>query len=244
MNNKKTNGFINVILISMIPLVMILALGFFFTSSLLKIKSLPKNICRTELLRTQHQVSQPLTRLLGLNPLALKLRHELTLSNIKLAQAIVTMNLPLIAYHTKEKTRIELEQIKLDNKQRKLIWLANEKLVSGSIQTRQKLSETLNKIRTDLSYWLDISANQNSKTTTLAVEPDRPGIAPIYLPKENFLIEQSIQQMWQIQLKGKPFINNFISSNFKITDSCQASLEEKSGVWTERLIADSRLQSF
>lgn len=245
-HNVKSNqlGFLNVILITLMPLFLICGIGVMHTLSLIEIKSLPKNICRTNLLRTQSKTKSYLEKLLSLNFEAEQLRIKLSTMKIKLSQAILISNVPAIAYYEAQIARITSRQLVLDSKQRKIITSADINLLDGSNTARQEIMKSLKLKKNLFSYWLDIKFSQSSHTINLAVIPNDPGLAPTYRVKNNFLDEQTIQQSWIITMSGKEFVKKFIHSEFEFKESCQASIEQRNGLWTERLVADKQSRNF
>jgi hypothetical protein len=194
---KRSAGFSVVGLLTLMPLMMTLMLGGYAAILQIKEFSKNKNLCRHLLYYSHDIMSNWLNQLLALNPDAKKLRHKLKAAQIKLQVAIATGNAVRILTCERKIVEIQLEQARLDEKQKKLI---------------QQVKNEQNRIRLNIKLNFE---NLRVETTIpeLQIYADQPlAVAPIYLVPNDFRKLQTGE--------AKYFIDNH-------SQLCRASIEPR-----------------
>jgi hypothetical protein len=135
-------------------------------------------ICENALYKIQNEFSKEMNQLFALNPKALRYRVQLKLAQLELAAASASLNAPAAA-------RAEAKIVRIQTLQTQLSLMQQDHLNRTRIMSQEKIIL----LRRDLRKIIQLSM-----PIGLAVEADIAGeIAPLYVPKANFKIQQSAQ---------------------------------------------------
>jgi hypothetical protein len=208
LSNQK--GFALALMLGLLPIL----LGALFATSaaigLMQSDLKFKHICRSEGLIAQEKVGRLLQVLMSLNSRALQLRIQLQAARASLAVAMAAHNPVAIAKFTKQIAQIKKAQLSLDIRQKNLINESNRELKMNHNRADRRLktiaSQTLNGFP-----GLQIGFQTRwVKPPRLAVEPDMPGIAPVYRTHARFEQEQTLAHRWHYQVEIRPPLNSFL----------------------------------
>lgn len=233
---KSQKGFATILLISVLPA--ILAGGFFmFTAfSLFKSDLGTLNTCRALQLETQNKVAKNLTKLLSLNPKALKLRLSQARAEKALISAINTGNPVAIAAAETYLLYIQMQRQALDIRQKVLITGANTFLKSGSKRLQEALLAEWKRHTRGVRTWFEgrliLGARQ---VPSLAVQADFPEVAPVYQVRSPFAELQHWSETWVLELKTSSFVSRFFNFNGRFQRSCDSSIYLENASWTVKL---------
>lgn len=238
--NNSEAGFANVAFLGLLPAMVLGILILLFTQLITRNWMQSLHTCRVELLKTQDQVGEHLKQLMQLNKLAKTLRLALKMAQVELAAAIAAENPPWIAKVLLRIKQIQAQQKTLDGVQRSLIAISDTKLNFAVFKVVQKIrqQDIQNKLRLPDFVKFRIK-NIIPRPTTLAVKPDKPGVAPVYELKPDFKQAQTLHVSWisEFETADKGPIKWLINKHQK-KQYCKASLIEDGSSFREILNED------
>lgn len=217
-------------MLSMIPIVLALLTSVFVLIAFTEDRSVAQNSCRRELLRGLGQVSPLLQSVLSLNPEALSLRQQHAAAVKRLQAAMATGQPKAIALAKAWLTKIKLRQSWLDQRQRHLLSQARGLMLQT--QRRAELS-----LRRNTHGFLKIEKIE-SRRVRVALRPDRPGLAPVYVMPSDFSDQQALALRWQSHFRVSGVGKAFLPTRGHVAQVCAATLETKEFSWFPRLIED------
>lgn len=233
---KSQKGFATILLISILPAV--LAGGFFlFTGfSFFKSDLGTLNTCRVLQLETQNKVAKNLTKLLRLNPTALRLRLSQIRAQKALAAAISAGNPVGIAAAETYLLHIQMQRQALDIRQKALIVGADTLLKTGSRRIQDALLREWNHHTQGLKIWFEGHLKLASRhVPSLAVQADFPEIAPLYQIRVPFSEFQHWSETWTLDLKTSSLVSKFFNFHGRFHRSCDSSIYLEGTGWTAKL---------
>lgn len=231
-------GFALAMILGLLPILF----GGFFTTSLaigviqsdLKLKFL----CRSEGLRAQEKVGHHLQKLMSLNPRAAQLRLQIQSARIALAAAIAAQNPVAVTKLSQRIAHLTKLQSSLDIRQKQLINESNRELSTRYHRTQGLLRTNGAQALNSFPGLLFKFENRSGKLPRLAVEPDNPGLAPLYRLQTGFEQKQTLAHRWQFQLVIRPPISRYIGTNFSFEKSCLTTLRQKGLIWVPKITKD------
>lgn len=239
---KNEKGFIQIFLLSLLPIVLSGILVLLFSQFFLKNWMESVHICRTELLATQKATQDHLERLMDLNPMAKSLRIALKMAQIQLAIAIAMTppNPALVAKAKAEIARIQQQRKQLELLQKSTILAANLEMARGVQSVVSKLRLQSQKLQSRLPDLFEFRIHSiRPFPTTLAVRPDKPDIAPVYELQKPFTQKQALSVSWISEFKTKHAERyQWIQNRHKKKDGCSASLFSEAQDFSEGLVED------
>jgi hypothetical protein len=138
------------------------------------------------------------------------------------------MNFEIAAQARIEISQIQAQQRNLDLTQKALIRSANFKMQSGAFKVFQELREQSQNIQSRLPWFFSYKVNpQIPRTVLLAVQPDRPDIAPVYGLGEPFIERQALSVIWISEFaSGNGEKMAWLTNKHSKKDSCSISLKK------------------
>jgi hypothetical protein len=233
---KDHQGFATVIFMALIPLLIAAGWGVFFCIGFLKADMATLNVCRSEQLAIMNKVGNDLGKLFDMNTRARNLRLEYQIAEYNLDIATSSGNPYAIAGAEANFLRLQMQREALAFRQNVIIQSANLKLVMGTPQISQSISQEWQKHLSPLAPWLDSSFSVvQLKVPTLAVQPDIPDMAPAYERLPQFEEAQSWVHSWQLQVHGKGWLKKFLTFGGRFQRSCATSLYDENSSWIAKL---------
>lgn len=238
-NLKSQKGFVQVFLISLLPILLAGFLVILFSQYYLKNWMESVHICRVELLTSQKKTAGHLKRLMDFNPVAQALRTALVAAEIEFAVALATENFAAMAIAQQKIQNIKRQQRALDKIQKAIIAQANFQMARGVEAVSRKIKQQSAALQAKLPEYFSFRIYQiRVFPTRLAVKPDRPDIAPVYGLQRNFEDRQSLHVSWTSEFRTR---NNgsqkWIKNHHKKQDGCSASLKPEGKNFQEVLHA-------
>lgn len=237
-----SQGFATVVLLSLLPLVLAGGMALFCVFGFLKSDLATLNLCRTKQMEVQNRVGRNLTKLLALNPRALKLRISEARAQKALLAAMESGAPPAIAAAEAYLLSVQMRRQALHLRQRALIETANTWLTAGGENLQQELRQEWWRHTNGLSSWLQNTLQLNSADVPeLAVHPDLPETAPLYELNAGFNDAQAWKQSWSFRLKTTAWAAKFLKFNGGFERSCTTSLYAEGETWNARMKKDKSL---
>lgn len=239
---KSSEGFATVLLLSLLPLILAAGLALFCTFGFLKSDLAVLNVCRAKALEVQSKAGRNLTKLLKLNSRALSLRAEEARAEKALASAVESGNPGAIAAAEAYLLSVKMRRQDLHIRQRALIDTADAWLATSGAELPRELQREWLQHHRGLSSWLE-SRFQTGRTNLakLAVMPDLPEVAPVYLLRPDFTEAQAWKQNWSFRLATTGWARRFLNFNGGFERSCTVSLYADGEEWIARLKKDKFL---
>ncbi|HEY8272455.1 MAG TPA: hypothetical protein VIG33_16300, partial [Pseudobdellovibrionaceae bacterium] len=210
MNSQK--GFALIGLISLLPVILAGGLAVFSTFGFLKSDLGTLNACRAKQLQIQNKAGKNLSKLLKLNPRALKLRIQQAHAEKALAAAIESGQPPAIAAAEAYLLKIQMQRQVLAIKQKVLIQTADIWLASGGADLPKELQREWSQHNTPLKSWIQSSLRLTAaKVPKLAVQADIPEVAPVYQLLPHFEEAQSWEQTWNVEFRTVSWAQKFLN---------------------------------
>lgn len=235
-------GFATVVLLSLLPLVLAGGIALFSVFGFLKSDLATLNVCRVLQMEVQNKVGRNLTKLLAMNPRALKLRIAEARAQQALLAALESGNPPAIAAAEAYLLLVQMRRQALHLRQRALIGTANVWLTTGAANLQRELRQEWWRHNNGLSSWLQNSLQLTSSAVPeLAVQPDLPEIAPLYQPKASFADTQAWKQSWKFRLSTTAWAAKYFKFNGGFERSCTTSLYPEGETWIAKMKKDKSL---
>lgn len=239
-NSEK--GFATILLMSLFPLLLAGGLAVFCTFGFLKSDLATLNLCRASQLEVQNKVGRNLTKLLKMNPQALRLRIAQAKAEKALAAAIESGNPAAIAAAEAYLLTVQMRRQTLDGRQRALISTADLWLATGSTELQRNLRREWHRHSDPVSSWLQGTLQLSSASVpVLAVQGDLPEVAPVYLTKADFAEAQAWMQSWRVSFRTVSWAQNFFKFTGGFDRSCTTSLYPAGEGWDARMKKDKSL---
>jgi hypothetical protein len=236
---KSSEGFATVLLLSLLPLILAAGIALFFTFGFLKSDLAVLNVCRAKELELQNKAGRNLAKLLKLNPRALNLRIEEARAEKALASAVESGNPPAIAAAEAYLLSVQMRRQDLRIRQRALIDTADMWLSTGGAELPRDLQREWLQHHRGLSSWLENRFQIGRVSPAkLAVIPDMPDTAPVYLLRPDFAEAQAWKQSWSFRLATTGWSRRFLNFNGGFERSCTVSLYPEGEEWIARLKKD------
>lgn len=230
---KRNTGFAMISLLAMMPLLMAALIAYLLLNTSLQSWMETSHLCRTELLKTQDQVSQDLQKLLDLNSSVKLLRAKILATKAAIATALASGQTYALPPLRQALLVLQQEERALGLLQKSLLAAANLKMLHGPHQASQKIRQQYSLLQKRLSEFILFRlVHIHSLPRTLAVEPDRPAaVAAIYYLKSNFKQQQALHLIWRTELTAldAQWTKKWFRLRSERNDSCSASLELQNG---------------
>ena len=227
---KAKKGFISVVTLLSLPVG--LSCLMVFTSLIFGIRNHDgaQRVCLQYTLQAQEQMKSSLTSLLRLNPIAKRLRKKQRQLELKLMQAVLTVNVVQAASLKVKIKIIKGKRIALDLQQKNIL-----------AQAKLRMEINFNSFRTHLRrFHPQRITKAHPQPFPLAVKArPRGSMAPTYHPVKNFSQLQAVVFSWQMPL----YLNlpNWIKKMFFRSElssyHCSATIKKRRGKWETTLIA-------
>ncbi len=192
--------------------------------------STPRNECRRHLAIGLEQMSVPLRGLLALNPRASWLQKEYLLAAASLAAATAAVNPPAIAAATAHLKRVRARQIALDYAQKTLLKTAKLILVQAQLKARLSVEKTPVGFLTNKAL--------PPAFPKVAVRPNAPRPAPVYVLEDAFQEKQALVQKWQSVYSLKGPLARFLKARGSFKNVCAVTLRKEEDRWISEIIED------
>jgi hypothetical protein len=227
---KNQKGFALVLMISLLPVVMAGAACLFVFVGLLEDRIVPKNACRRHLLMGLEQISTPLRTLMNLNPQAVQLRVQMKAALSALAAATAAGNPPAMARALRWVQKVRQQQRLLDRQQKILLRSAETLLRLAHDRAGAALRQKpIGFLKTE---------NLRPSAVRVAVRPDVPTTAPVYVFEDDFETRQTLAYEWQSRFVLRGPLANFLTASGRFPDVCAATLTKETWPWQARLNED------
>lgn len=182
-----------------------------------------RTACITQLWETQTRVAGVYNRLWKLNPQALSLRAQKIRLLSSIAVAASTGHLVAVIALRAQLAQVESSQLLLTSRQQVLLSEARRLLFSGQNRTRSELLRQTGEFGT-----------QSVPLPTpfrVAVYPDSPDLAPVYVTSARFEDDQTLEQKWLLRWETRHTVSRFLSGRGKGEFSCAVSIERVLGAF-------------
>ncbi len=225
--NSNQNGFI---IISFIALVPFLLAGIFAFSSVIQLSTIKTNL-ETKCLRVQnqsfHRQRQRLVKLLKLNPKASRLSLEKIQVKAKMAAALASGQLELLAILEIKLNKIVLQQEELEIEQRLILSQAQEEFVRSELSILKDLSLQQNQIiKRNPPLWILSFEKPSPGWPRLAVKANGADIAPNYDLEVNFQNKQLWRVHWIMKIQSGLRMISFLRFNLEVKQQCALTLRQ------------------
>lgn len=205
----------------------------YFSVSILQFDLEQNHICRVASIKTQNEVGQWLKELLAQNPKAAKLRQE----EWRLKAEILAAPNPIAkARALAMLQKVLMERRVLGLKQKQLIQSSDLALMTSESKTRWELARAHQKHWGPLKrYLLSHYRPQAVPAPKLAVRPDFPDAAPVYVTLEPFADKQALVHRWQYDFNINSKAKEFLKGRFSWQRECAVTLTNKGLSWSAKI---------
>lgn len=239
-NNLNQSGYLLVGLTALLPVVLIVAMGFAAFADLAFIKGELTEFCIDQSEHIQSDSKTALMALLKLNPLAqsLKILEDGIKAQIVLAITGLPKTAAWLAHLELKRKNIHNHRESLDSVQKKIIQMNKNKVqVEGNIlknRLYQKIVELKKSRAFEEIQWILSKSSYNG----WPIEPSFQEIAPVYRLSRNFQENQKSVTFVKINLKRDKVWSSFVLGKLGLDIMCGASLKKENEKWQIVTIAD------
>ena len=224
----KDQGFV---LVSFLVLIPFLLAGFFSYASLIQIIDI-KTKQESHCLKIQNQSfnrqRKRIQKLFALNPRAESLISQKVILKEKIAAAVASGQLELVAILTVKLEKVIAQQEKLSLKQKQILAQSTEEFLRSDRDIRTKIAKSGREVQSkSVSLWNINFERITSNYPTLAVEPKVADLAPPYRLKIDFSEKQNWQLNWIMNIRAGPQLASFIDLNYEVKQKCSLTLTKK-----------------
>lgn len=157
-----------------------------------------EKVCYHELTRSLEHTKKSLQKLLSLNKVSTQLKQENLRLNKLLIAATLSGQHALIAYYEQKLSENWIRRIRLDQKQKRIIFLSNENTKRDFFELKRKISSVKIKILLQNEGFTESSIHFTGwKIPTMAVMPQGTDIAPNYVLETDFSQQQKWSLFWK-----------------------------------------------
>ncbi len=221
------------LLLSFLPIALGSLFLVYFSISILQFDLRQNHLCRTASLKTQNEVGKWLKELLAQNPKAAKLRQEEW--RLK-AEILIAPNPAAKARAIAMLQKVLQERSVLAAKQKQLIRASDLALLTSETKTRWDLARSHQQHWGQLKGYIFSSYRPlHVPAPKLAVRPDIPDIAPVYLLQEPFKDKQALVQKWQYDFQVGTSAKEFLRGRFSWQRECSVTLHNQGSIWTAKI---------
>lgn len=225
-----------VLLLTLLPVGIGLLFAVHFALAFIQFELRQNHSCRTALIPAQNQAGEMLGQLLNLNPEAAELRVLEFQAKLLLQAAIASENPPAIASAKLYLNSIQTKRSILGQKQKQLIRAGDQMLNNGFWKAKTQLMKDQKDFLPSLRPLLTGEYQPQFGTPSqMAVRPDFPDTAPVYMLKNNFESQQALVQKWQYSFHVHPVLKSFLQGHFAFAKDCSVTLEQRNLKWTAKI---------
>ena len=231
LNNSK--GSAAIFLISVLPLVFLICISFWFTTTFVQLKSRVRSTCYLESIQIQKEIIHYEQKLFALNPVSTALR-------LRMLAAIAMSVIPATAGVGLEQiAEVRRQQEQLDRLQKSIIQAA---LVQSQIKSGVLLQKIHSHIREmtpllQIYLWINNVVYMTSRPT-ISVQPDFEDLAPNYGLRADYKSTQKLVLSWQYRFQTKQSAQQLLTSNNQFDFSCGAGPNKKGNQWSVEIKGD------
>lgn len=234
-----SRGFASLTMLGFMPIVLSLVTGFSFLKTVLQVRLLPLQICRTESLDYQKESAELVEELFRTHPIVLALRLEMTQAQLLLAAGIASENPAVIARALQWIRTVRTRQAQLLKYQKSILIRHQARRAQFRIKSKMHFSQKWNELKNRLSpFWVLQSYGWQAEARDLPLRPDIHSDKPaIYGLEDDFSLKQTSSIFWitELQVNSTSWLRNWIEPNVKVKEDCRASLWPDKGKLTEAL---------